>query len=692
MIRQLSAIASLMIAGIAAFFIITAPIKTDMSAYSGILLPDILKECLPERDLIGYGAFVVIFPVMYIAFMHLLRKLIGTKASKYVSAAAAADVIWSVCVALASIAFLALFYLHPYYADRYLYGKSKLPIAIICMIFLFVMSYAFQCGRLKTANEVAAVVVSVAFLLFVLYAVGKYNYMLTYSSYNFHHFSAWWNPIYKVGSGMTLGCGFNELYGFYPYLVVPVLKLFGGVNQESLSLYMSIVFVVMAICILVFCNRFFKNKLLGALCAVGFFALGPMSYFGNTEVYFQYYPTRALFVFLVLGLITLYCSVKKCHRLIMAGGMLLCALAIMWNTESGLVATIVWAGFLIFDKALYCRLNDKALIKRIIFAVVSSVASVVLFVLIVEAVTYFRAGILLGKEDILFGILTFSGVGFYMLPLKPGMWFAVVFALFYGLYVSVPHLAFARKKGEEFSGDKDNITAVFMASVAGIGSFMYFMGRSYPTNCMTFLPWVVMMCALFADKNIVELGDLIKEHKTKLPFFKSVSVILRNVVCFAVLGVSLCASFMMVSNAFNAESKINSRFNSEQTAFVTLADQIENWAQEECDGETPYIFHTYAAFIQELMDVPARENVYEQINWFYYSDVHTYIEFIEAHPNKPFVIDEEGAYSLKSYFPEEWAEIESEYELRDTIVWDMYDAEDKINNVYLYMPCSSDAS
>ena len=688
LIQQISAAASLAVAFVVAFLIIRAPIDTDMSAYSDILIPDVLSNCLPERDLIGYGAFVVLFPVMYIVLIHFFRRILGVNVSgRSLSVASAVDFLWSVAVSLTGFAFIAVFYLHSYYADRFLFGgKNKLPLVLICAFFLFAVAFVHLRGRLRTANEIAAVIVSVAFLFFVLWAVGKFNYMFSYSSYNLHHFSAWWNPIYKVGSGMTLGDGFNELYGFYPYLVVPVLKLFGGVNQESLTLYMSIIFVIMAGCILGFCNRFFKNKLLGTLCAMGFFALGPMAYFGNAELYFQYYPTRGLFVFLVMGLIALYCSVKRCRRLLMAGGTVMCAFAIMWNTESGLVAAIIWAGFLIFDKAVEHRLTDKALIKRIAFAVASSVISVFLFIVIVETVTYLRAGIFLGKEDILFGILTFSGMGFYMLPLGIGIWIAVAFALFYGLYVSVPHLAFVRKKGEKLQGDKDNVTGLFMSSVAGIGSFMYFMGRSYPTNCMTFLPWIVMICALLADRNITELGAVIKAEKKSVT--KSVGVCLRNALCFTVAGIALCASLTMVGNAFNPESKINTRFNSEQTALVELADKIEEWTQQECGGETPYIFHTYAAFIQELMNVPARENVYEQINWFYYSDVHTYIEFIEAHPDSPFVIDEEGSSRLRAFFPDEWERITEKYELRDTLEWDMYDAEDKINNVSLYVPCS----
>ncbi len=682
-IRQISCIASLAVSALVAFIIIKAPVNTDLSAFQGMLLPSVLEECKPERDIIGYGAFAVLFPLLHTVFIHILRKLFSDRFKLSEKASGGIDFLWSGAIFAFAAAGIAAFYLHSYYADRYLFGRSKLPLAIICAVFVFAVCFVHRRNRFRSANEIAAVILGVAFLVLVMYAVGKYNYMFSYSSYNLHHYSAWWNPVYKVGSGLTLGDGFNELYGFYPYLVVPVLRLFGGVNQQSLSLYMSLVFSVMAACVLGFCYRFFKNKLLGVICAIGFFTLGPLSVIGNTELYFQYYPTRALFVFLIIGLIALYYTVKKYHRLLMAVGTVLCALAIMWNTESGLVAAIVWAGFLIFDKAIYYRLTDKALIKRIAFAVLSSIISVVLFVVTVEVITYVRAGILLGKDDILFGVTTFSGAGFYMLPIKLGIWVVVAAALSYGLYSSVPYLAFARRKGEEFSGDKDSVTALFMSSVAGIGSFMYFMGRSFPTNCMTFLPWVVMICALLADRNM-SLSDNV-EYSGRTASGR-LSTVMKNTACFVVVGVAFCAAFTMTGNVFNAESKFNTRFGYEQTGFAEVAAQINEWTEDDCDGKTPYVLHTYAAFVQELMDVPARENVYEQINWFYYDDAHSYIEFINEHSDEPFVIDGEGVAKLREFFPEEWAKIESDFTLGGKATHKLYVAEDKTSDIFLYLP------
>ena len=689
-VRYFSAVFAGIIALLTSFLIISSFVSPDMNAYTDILLPQTLENCLPENDLMAYAAFVVVFPVCYVLFMHLFRRLFGGFSPlKFSKLSRGVDFLWSGAVSFAALAFVAIIYIHPDYANRYFYGRDKIPLVLICAVFLFAAGFAYCRGKFRTVSEIAAVVIGVAFLLFVLYAMGNHNYMYSYTGYNIHHYSAWWFPVYKVGSGLTLGDGFNELYGFYPYLIVPVLKLFGGVNQESLSLYIAIIFTLMAACLLFFCNRFFKNKLLGTFCAIGFFAIGPMIRFCNSELYFQYYPARALFVFAALGLIALYCSVNRFRPLLVAGGTVMCALALVWNTESGLVTTIVWAGFLILDKAVEHRLNSKELIKRIVLAVLSSVISVVLFVATVEIITYVRAGMFLSTDDILFGIVTFSDMGFYMLPLKPGIWFAVAFSLVYGLFASIPSLALARKKGDTAVTDRDFTVAMFMATVAGVGSFMYFMGRSYSTNCMTFMAWPAMICMLLADRNIISFSQLVtlrKESKSEVPFMKISGCLVRNIACFVVAGVSFCGALVMVGNAFDSDSKVNARFNAEQPAFSQTAEQIEKWTAEECGGETPYILHTYGAFIQELMDVPARENVYEQINWFRYSDAYTYIDFINSHYGSPFVIDSTAVTNLKSFFPEEWEAIEQGYELSGSACYDYYMNEDVPYECYLYTP------
>ncbi len=683
LIWQVSALISLAVAAVVAFVIIKLPVNVDLTVFEGVLLPNVINECKPERDIVGYGAFAVLFPLLCTLLIHFFRNRFSAKSNGIVKCSEIVDFLWSAGIFGFAVVMFGLFYLHPYYANRYLFGRSKFFLAVICAVFIFAVCIMKRRKRLGTVNEISAVVLGVGFLVLVMYAVGKYNYMYSYTSYNLHHYSAWWNPIYKVGSGMTLGDGFNELYGFYPYLVVPVLKLFGGVNQQSLSAYMSLVFAVMAACVLGFCYRFFKNKLLGVICAIGFFTLGPLAFIGNTELYFQYYPTRALFVFLVLGLIAIYCTVKKFHRLLMAFGAVLCAIAIMWNTESGMIATIVWAGFLIFEKALYFRITDKEMLKRIAVAVLSSIMSVILFVVVIEAVTYSRAGILLGKNDILFGIVTFSGAGFFMLPLKLGIWVVVAATLAYGLYSSVPHLAFARRKGEEFHGDKDSVTALFMSSVAGIGSFTYFMGRSFPTNCMTFLPWVVMICALLADRNMSSANGIECSGESVKG---KISTVMKNSICFMTVGVAFCAAITMTGNVFNSESKFNKRFGFEQPAFSEIAAQINDWAQNECGGETPYVLHTYAAFVQEQMGVPAKENVYEQINWFHYDDVYSYIRFIKEHPGTPFVIDASAVIRFNECFPEEWNELKKEYVLSGKAKLDLYLEDDRYSCIYLFMP------
>ena len=331
--QQVAAVLSLAAALIASLSIITGYVPGDVSAYADVFRADLLKSCAPENDLTAYAAFIVIYPVCYVIFIRLFGRIFEAfKSDKLSNISETVNTLWSICISVFAVFGTALLYASPRYSVH-LYGADKLPLVAVCTVFLFVMCLAYNKGKLRTTVQIASTVISFSFLIFVFYAVSRYDYSATSLYHNLHHYNAWWFPIYKVGSGMTIGTDFTNLYGFYPYLVVPVLKLFGGVNQQRLSLYMAFVFTLMAVCLIGFCNRFFKNKLLGTICAIGAFALGPIKFLHYGKTYFQYYPSRILFVFLVLGLIALYHTFEKARPVFKAAGIFLVALSLVWNIE-----------------------------------------------------------------------------------------------------------------------------------------------------------------------------------------------------------------------------------------------------------------------------------------------------------------------------------------------------------------------
>ena len=686
--HQVSAVLSLVTALVASLVIIARYVPGDISEYADVFRADLLRHCKPENDLTAYAAFVLIYPVCYVIFIRLFGRLFeAVNPDKLSNASESINTLWSICISVFAICGTSLLYATPRYSVH-IYGVDKLPLVALCTVLLLAMCHAYNKGKLRTFVQSASAVISLSFLIFVFYAVSRYDYSATELYHNLHHYNAWWFPIYKVGSGMTIGTDFTNLYGFYPYLVVPVLKLLGGVNQHSLSLYMAFVFTLMAACLIGFCGRFFKNKLLGTICAIGAFALGPIKFLHYGKTYFQYYPSRILFVFLVLGLIALYSTFKKARPIFKVVGILIVALSLVWNIESGLVAAIIWAGYLVLEKATDHRLTDPALIKRIAFAVISTLVSVLLAVCFIEAVTYLRTGSLLSIDIITYGITVFAGLGFYMIPIKPHLWILIAAAFAYGLYVSIPNLALAKRKNSSPDTDKDFTTALFIISITGTGCFMYFMGRTHPETCMTFTPWAVIVCALLAERNLPELERIknVKAKKKFQLFAKRSGIALRNLVCFGIAGITMTAGVSVIFDVANKNSEVNTKFLDEQPALVHLSEQFSDWAETDCNGETPNILIYYSVLVQELMGLPAEETVTNQPSWFYYSDIHTYIDYIKSHSDEVFIIDSKAVNNLSKYFPEEWEEIVNTFTLCRTTSAKLHGDKKEITEYYLYVP------
>ena len=100
--------------------------------------------------------------------------------------------------------------------------------------------------------------------------------MATDDYYLTHHYYAWWYPIFKVSTGQTIGIDFNNIYGFYPYICVGVLKLLGGANQENAAILIASLLVINRFLLLFFFHLFsLKNKILAFIAATGACFLAP---------------------------------------------------------------------------------------------------------------------------------------------------------------------------------------------------------------------------------------------------------------------------------------------------------------------------------------------------------------------------------------------------------------------------------
>ena len=670
-VHLLSVFSSVCLTIFIVFLVGLIPVSTDVSQYKDLLMPDIFKRLAPEPlEMPQYALTVFLLPCLYLAFHSLFKRISAEKERLNFALALTLDVLLLIAAVGVGI----------YGVETAInFNFTFLPVGALLAVFIIVAWHMEnrQYGRLsgEALGKVFFFLIFAASLILGFYLTYRVNHMLQDSANSMHHFYAWWYPVYKVGSGMTIGVDFDCLYGFYPYFIVPVLKLLGGVNQHSFSIYLSVILSLISICYFVFSYKFINSKLLAGI--VGFAASFYGPFFSD---YMAWHPSRTLFHALVLVGIAIDSSLKgngkSIFRVFMA---LLLGLGIAWNIEMGFVAAVSWAGYLIYLTAAENGLFDKKTIASIAKAILLSVLSAVVAVAFIELVTYHRTARFIGRDSILFGQTVFAGMGFHLVKITFDTWMFVAIPMAAGLFAALP---FITKKGSVVGFSKQNTAALFAITLISIGSFSMFMGRSVPSNSLAYLNYDAMICgvlvelyahrAAFAKQNGVDV---------KLRLLEKVKVFL------SVLFVAL-VSMWAVNNVLNCfseeyyEDHLKTEISSE--VVYSTAQSIKDWSEENGLSAMPHLLISQSCYVNEALARPSSERVCEQMDWFYKENAYTYIEFIQTHPNDGFVIDEIALNRLTEIYPDDLANSLSSFHLSQKIPAKSLNQDDIL--LYAYLP------
>ena len=693
-----SSIISCVIIGYALSFV---PNNTDWYELKRTVIPNVLAECKPERaENLQYYLLTVLFPVLYLCFIPLFRKISNKKPELFTEKKYSN---WEFCT-IFIILILATLILTmsdtPYTAisGSYCYGYS-LPVWIVSAILII---YPIWLGRRTQHNLFNYSIywaLAIAILIIAFVKISSKNYMATDNSYLTHHYYAWWYPIFKVSDGQTIGVDFNNIYGFYPYVCAVILKLLGGANQENAAILIALLLVAISFCYYFFSFVFFKNKNLAFIVATGASFVAPLVILKN-GFYMQFFPTRAIVPAVAMMIIAIDYIVKnnKAKSIIRIIASILFAFGVLWNFESGIIGVIVWAGYIILEKAFDYGFNTKELWVAVIKAVITSVASIAMFLMIVEITTYHKAGTFIGKNEIFFGIFAFEGTGFYLLPITFGVWLLIIISFMSALNALIPKLALAREKCKEFNGDKQNLTGLFTLAIIGFGAFSYFVGRSYPTNVFVLIYVSVLIVGLLIETYYPQLRKQLSDfrnnvHNKKIVTSHIASISSKIIICLVVLGLSTSNAAMTIfdlvkngeNSTFNNYWVSETKTDPEYTRITELAKEIKSWSKEENDGKNPRLLIYWAAFVNEINHEKTNYSACEQIDWFYYDNVKTYIDCINKDKTQAFVIDYQAMARINECCLDEWQEAIKNYKLAKVINWDDIMTEGE-QEYYIYVP------
>ncbi len=156
-----------------------------------------------------------------------------------------------------------------------------------------------------------------------------------------HHISAYYDEITYIAKGEPFRGGGSELYGHYAILWRLPMMIFGN-NLKVVGIVSGIVAAVTFLFVVLTVQRLFRSGLVRIMASLSLWCMfisGGLSAFSSV-------PHRYVFFSVMLYLMVRWqkadLSIKR--RLI---GHLLCILALVWNTESGLCVCLSWAVYIV---------------------------------------------------------------------------------------------------------------------------------------------------------------------------------------------------------------------------------------------------------------------------------------------------------------------------------------------------------
>lgn len=496
-----------------------------------------IENFAPEQsEKLQYFFGTIMFPLLYTFLYYRLSKInlkISMKSYKIVS------ILILICIILGSI---YIFKCNPFYLNTivsYTSPQASIILAIAFSINLIIYS------KIIYKKNIQKILNNIWITLGIFLTIYCSKFLLT-NNYLYYgtdaHASAYLYPIVRVAYGQTLGIDFNNIYGFYPYLINPIIQLFGGVvTQYRLSMLMSFFYCISILSVTITIFIVCKNKIIGFLgsAALNFIALFMVPLFPAGEYYLQYVPHRILFPMLSLLYCTIYLKLNeknicKKNYFMRIFALILCTLSLMWNLESGIIciAMIITTFFYIsFTKYEWFK---RSFWREIISSTLLILCSIFVFLILIVFITFCRSNQIINPFDLMFGPLIFYNYGFYMIPmplLHP--WILLVLFYIVSLCNSINNI-FIIQKQKLYMFDLKNALK-FLLPILGMGIFVYYQGRSHP-YCFHPIVWpsIILICIYlqeFSDK-------IIEQSKQKNRY---------NVIKMATFFTAACSIIMLLA-------------------------------------------------------------------------------------------------------------------------------------------------
>ena len=387
---------------------------------------------------------------------------------------------------------------------------------------------------------------------------------------DFHHGVAYLESIYNVYSGAPYHFLTSGIYGHYGIFFGILLKVFRG-NTVMLTHMIALSGALStAACAYVIHKLTKKNYLRIAAIFACIMSLTVLR-LGN---YWQVQPHRVLFPLLLVAFLTYLATKNAYTKPKIALGYLLCTLAVVWNTESGLFCSLAYTIAIIVHFYQSDIWYEKKMWLRYLTLIGGAVSTLVGAVLIVNLYNLTVGGgfILkdfffpLGVDDYMNRVLKENLIG------GAQVWILIlalfVILLFLGLY----HTKFFRqdlKEGESF----DAFAPVFVAlAVVGLLNFSYYANRAAYMNLDICSQTACLAMTVFADRFLENCRGVFRKKLT-LSQVSSAAMSLLSLVVLTVMATQIVFCTHRLATKYEAGIFDVKKFEAQTSEFAEIVPE-----------------------------------------------------------------------------------------------------------------------
>ena len=392
-------------------------------------------------------------------------------------------------------------------SGRYAWHTMPELLALLLFIvaFLIFLMLVASIGKVRFAD-----VDQWIWLIFLLLACLIFWSMYTVNLFgrgewtDWYHGYAYYNSVYNVLHGVPYSGEVTSIYGHYALFFLLPMKLLGG-SMRAFILLQALLSAFASLLAFATLKMLVKNRLLQVLgaIAISFVLLGM-----RAGYYWQVWPHRILFPVILLFYVTLTLKKGKLNFLTGLIAYIICTLAIIWNTETGLVLALSLAVLRISLAFADPKKGILARGVRILFQIGGVAVSFAGAYLLVNLYNLLCGGtrntireflIPLTSSDYVTDILHLD------LPLYPSAYMVELLLFAMGVVLGLAEWRCFHRKDAEVTVTWQNQLILFL-SVSALGRLIYYMNRPAYHNLDCCHYSAVILLAYFAQYVMQSLG------------------------------------------------------------------------------------------------------------------------------------------------------------------------------------------